>query len=41
LQLNYGIFVGKADPSDTKEVHRRWTVNIDALIDRVQSFIDE
>jgi len=41
LQLNYGIFIGKADPGDTKEVHRRWTVNIDALIDRVQSFIAE
>lgn len=41
LQLDYGIFVGKADPADTKEVHRRWSVNIDALIDRIQKFLAE
>jgi capsular polysaccharide biosynthesis protein len=41
LKLEYGIFVGKADPTDTKEVHRRWTVNIDALITRIQSFLSE
>jgi capsular polysaccharide biosynthesis protein len=39
LSLNYGIFIGKADPSDTKEVHRRWTVNIDALMARIRSFL--
>ena len=39
LQLNYGIFVGKADPADTKEVHRRWAVNIDALIGRIRAFL--
>jgi capsular polysaccharide biosynthesis protein len=38
LQLDYGIFVGKPDPTDTKTVHRRWTVNIDALIARIESF---
>jgi capsular polysaccharide biosynthesis protein len=41
LQLNYGIFVGKADPADTKEVHRRWTVNIDALTARIRTFLAE
>ena len=41
LQLNYGIFVGKADPNDTKEVHRRWAVNIKALTDRIHSFMAE
>jgi capsular polysaccharide biosynthesis protein len=41
LQLHYGIFVGKADPADTKDVHRRWTVNIDALTDRIRSFMAE
>jgi hypothetical protein len=41
LQLNYGIVVGKADPLDTKSVHRRWTVNIDALLARIKSFLAE
>ena len=41
LQLNYGIFVGKADPADTKPVHRRWTVNVDALIARIKRFLTE
>jgi hypothetical protein len=38
LQLDYGIFVGKADPTDIKPVHRRWEVNIDALIARIGDF---
>jgi capsular polysaccharide biosynthesis protein len=41
LQLNYGIFVGKGDAADPKTVHRRWTVNIDALIARIGSFLDQ
>ena len=35
LQLDYGIFVGKADPTDTAPVHRRWSVNIPALLERI------
>jgi capsular polysaccharide biosynthesis protein len=38
LKLEYGIFVGKADPADTKPVHRQWAVNIDALIARILAF---
>jgi capsular polysaccharide biosynthesis protein len=38
LQLDYGIFIGRADPADTRAVHRRWTVNIEALIDRILAF---
>lgn len=41
LKLDYGIFVGRADLGDTKPVHRRWTVNIDALIDRINKFMAE
>ena len=37
LGLDYGIFVGKGDPTDTRTVHRRWSVNIEALVARVQS----
>jgi capsular polysaccharide biosynthesis protein len=36
--LRYGIFSGEVDPSDSQTVHRRWHVNVEALIDRVQSF---
>jgi capsular polysaccharide biosynthesis protein len=39
LGLNYGIFVGKADPGDTAPVHRRWSVNIDALLARVATLL--
>jgi capsular polysaccharide biosynthesis protein len=39
LQLPYGIFVGRADPADTKSFHRKWAVNIDALTARVRAFI--
>jgi len=41
LALNYGIFVGKSDPADHAPVHRRWTVNIDALMERVARFLRE
>jgi hypothetical protein len=36
--LRYGIFEGKVDQSDTRPVHRNWTVNIDALCDRIDDF---
>ena len=38
-QMRYGLFVGQVDPADERPVHRRWTVNIDALMDRISSFI--
>jgi hypothetical protein len=38
-QLRYGLFVGSTDPTDTRPVHRRWTVDIEPLMDRVASFI--
>jgi hypothetical protein len=41
LKLEYGIFVGRPDPADTKPVHRRWTVNTDALVNRVRTFMAE
>lgn len=41
MQLNYGIFVGKVDPADPRPVHRRWAVNIDALIARIKAFMAE
>jgi capsular polysaccharide biosynthesis protein len=41
MQLNYGIFVGKVDPADPRPVHRRWAVNIDALIARIRVFMAE
>ncbi len=37
--LRYGIFNGKTLETDTRPVHQNWTVNIDALIDRIQTFI--
>jgi capsular polysaccharide biosynthesis protein len=39
LGLNYGIFIGKADPNDKAPVHRRWSVNIDALLHRLATFL--
>ncbi len=39
LGLDYGIFVGKVDPADTADVHRKWRVNVDPLIERVTSFM--
>jgi hypothetical protein len=41
LKLEYGIFVGKADPADTKPIHRRFSVNIDALAARIRAFMAE
>lgn len=41
LGLNYGIFIGKSDPSDRAPVHRRWSVNIDALMGRLATFLRE
>ncbi len=38
LQLDYGVFVGKVDPTDTAAQHRRWTVNVPALMARIHSF---
>ncbi len=38
LGLEYGIFVGKSDPDDTRKEHRHWSVNIDALLARIKSF---
>lgn len=38
-QMRYGLFVGRCDPADARPVHRRWTVDIPALMDRVASFI--
>jgi hypothetical protein len=36
--LRYGIFVGMVDTGDERPVHRRWTVDIPALLDRIQRF---
>lgn len=38
-QTRYGLFVGRCDPEDQRPVHRRWMVNIEALMDRVSDFI--
>ncbi len=40
LKLDYGIFIGKADPEDSKPMHRRWSVNIEALTARIKKFIE-
>jgi len=37
-ELRYGLFVGKVDPNDTRPAHRSWTVDVDALLDRVIDF---
>jgi hypothetical protein len=37
-ELRYGIFVGRVDDADASPVHRRWTVNIAALLRRVGEF---
>lgn len=37
-ELRYGIFVGRVDESDARSVHRRWTVDIDALVRRIGAF---
>ena len=38
-QLRYGLFVGECDPADSRPVHRSWSVDIPALMDRVSSFL--
>lgn len=35
-QLDFGIFCGRVDPTDPAPVHRRWTVNIPALLNRIE-----
>jgi len=37
-ELRYGIFIGQQDPTDLSPVHRRWTVDIERLLDRIDSF---
>jgi capsular polysaccharide biosynthesis protein len=41
LRLEYGIFIGKTDPEDTTPVHRRFTVNIEALLKRIHTCMSE
>ena len=38
-ELRYGLFIGKVDAADARPVHRRWTVNTDALIGRIERFL--
>ena len=38
-ELDYGLFVGTPDPTDSLPVHRRWTLNVDGLADRIASLI--
>ena len=38
LGLEYGIFVGETDPTDPASVHKRWTVDIDAMMRRLEQF---
>ncbi len=37
-QHRYGIIEGKVDATDTRPVHRRWAVNIEAVCDRIAAF---
>jgi capsular polysaccharide biosynthesis protein len=37
-ELEFGIFLGKVDDTDPSPVHRRWSVNIPALRDRINAF---
>jgi capsular polysaccharide biosynthesis protein len=39
-ELRYGVFIGAVDAQDPAHVHRRFTVNIDALVERIQDFLD-
>ena len=39
LQLEYGIFVAAVDPTDPAKIHRRYRVNVDALIERIAGFM--
>lgn len=38
-QTRYGLVIGRTDPTDERPVHRRWTVDVPALMDRISSFI--
>ena len=35
-KLRYGLFVGRVDAADLRPVHRRWTVNVPAVVHRVR-----
>lgn len=37
--MRYGLFCGTVDPADKAPVHRRWTVNIEALLSRLDQFL--
>jgi hypothetical protein len=37
-ELRYGLFVGQTDPNDVRSVHKAWTVDIPALLDRIEIF---
>ena len=37
--LRYGIFEGRTDPEDPRPAHKRWTVNVEALMDRIATFL--
>jgi hypothetical protein len=37
-ELRYGLFIGQTDPNDLKPVHKAWTVDIPALLDRIDVF---
>jgi capsular polysaccharide biosynthesis protein len=39
--LRHGIFIGNATDHDFRDHHKPWTVNIDALISRIESFSKE
>jgi capsular polysaccharide biosynthesis protein len=41
LGLEYGIFIGQTDPADGTPVHRRFTVNIEALLRRIHKCMSE
>jgi len=37
--LRYGLFAGQVDLTDPRTIHRRWTVNVPALLGRVSRMI--
>ena len=39
LGLRYGVVVGRQDPSDPTPVHKRWTVDVDAVCRRVEAAV--
>lgn len=39
-QARYGVFVGVTDPADPAPVHRRFSVDVGALLSRVAGFMD-